>query len=535
MTPSHVSTPLAPEAQYYSATREPSVLTKQLSELLVSPEPIVSPLQVVSKISISPEMGDLLARFSQATMELVDTDREESQSNTVARNVEMVEQRRSFIDVNARASEVLEDTRLSQATMELGDTKYGRESQSNTVAGNVEMVEQRRSFIDVNARAPEVLEDTRLSQTMMELGDTEYGSMEGQNNTVAVEMVEQHRSFIDINFTASEAPEDATESSQSPSDITMTFEDLDDNLPSDTENHVILRRSTNIVGAEALQGRRSFLKPEPNFPVPAAGTESGRSSESWSPPATIVSQPLRPLLLPGLLHSPVSQGCQPFRSWNSRDRQSFLNPRPLDSLPLAYRGKRQLQETQGVPSGTSQGRRSFLTLDLSPATTPQGRRSVITPHRPTRSIPQGRRLFISPISPVVGNSQDRQLSLMPESQLPGQALSMATPSSHRFEFIEYNGMWKILKSTQDMDKYLQQRRGWIGMIIRQRVAKTIRFDHIVKHMINNSPSPDETYALVKAAYAEQFRKNLAKVTRSAGTNENNLHFTNSSINKRPKN
>ena len=106
--------------------------------------------------------------------------------------------------------------------------------------------------------------------------------------------------------------------------------------------------------------------------------------------------------------------------------------------------------------------------------------------------------------------------------------------SQCFEFIEYNGMLKLLKSMQDMDQYLQHQKGWIGMVIRQRIAKTMRFDHIVKRMIDNGPSQDETYALVKAPYAEHFRRNLLKVTRSAEDDEDGLDFASSSSNKRRK-
>jgi hypothetical protein len=109
--------------------------------------------------------------------------------------------------------------------------------------------------------------------------------------------------------------------------------------------------------------------------------------------------------------------------------------------------------------------------------------------------------------------------------------TLSVPLHHRFEFIEYNGLQKRLKSTQNIDQYLQQRKGWIGMVIRQRIAKTMRFDHIAKYMMDKGPSQDETYALVKAPHAEQFRRQLVKVTRSSENNEDDSSFSS----KRPKN
>ena len=176
---------------------------------------------------------------------------------------------------------------------------------------------------------------------------------------------------------------------------------------------------------------------------------------------------------------------------------------------------------------------SFLALEPGPelAAISQSHWSFLTPDPPVTRVLQGYRLSESPIPQAVW---DRWSFLIPESRLADQTSSMTIPSQS-FEFIEYNEMLKLLKSTQDMDQYLQQRKGWIGMVIRKRIAKTMRFDHIVKHMANNGPSQDEAYALVKAPYAEQFQRNLVKVTRSAENNEDGLGFASSSSNKRPKN
>jgi hypothetical protein len=54
--------------------------------------------------------------------------------------------------------------------------------------------------------------------------------------------------------------------------------------------------------------------------------------------------------------------------------------------------------------------------------------------------------------------------------------------SSPLRFIEFNGMKKSAKFTSNIAEYLQQRKGWVGMIIEDRNAKTIRFDHIVKYI-----------------------------------------------------
>ncbi|KAH0545345.1 hypothetical protein FGG08_000644 [Glutinoglossum americanum] len=454
---SRAEVPLAPEAQRHGIPREPSVLTEQSpeplvsSEPLVSPEPVALPEQAARGTSISPGIGELLDRFSRTTMDLGYSGYEEVQSQT-------------------------------------------------------DMVGQ------------------------------------GQN----AETMEQRRSFIEVNSTTSEVSEITIQNDQPMSEIDMIADESDNDLLNDTENHGFSGTSPEIdtLEAEVSQDHRSFLIPEPlNSPISVAETEDSHLPESRSrgPSAAVVSQRLRSFLSPEPLGFLTSQANQPSEAWNSRDHRSFLTPGPLSLLPSAARAEDyRASETQSSTLGVLQSHRSFLIPESKspPAEVSQNHRSfpVLGPDAILAAIPQNHQSFSirnppitgasqgpwlpeSPMPQVVGNSRDHRSFLMPESRLADQTSGTATtpgPPSHHFEFIEYNGMRKLLKSTQDMDQYLQRRKGWIGMVIKQQTAKTMRFDQIVKHMINNGPSQDVAYALVKAPYAEQFRRNPI---RGYGTNE----------------
>jgi hypothetical protein len=72
-----------------------------------------------------------------------------------------------------------------------------------------------------------------------------------------------------------------------------------------------------------------------------------------------------------------------------------------------------------------------------------------------------------------------------------------------YNFLEFNGMRTSRKTTPDIDSYLQHRRGWKGLVIRNGIAKTIRFEHIAQRM-----SQEGDYALVKMPHVESFRSKL---------------------------
>ncbi|KAF8846440.1 hypothetical protein BDZ45DRAFT_699992 [Acephala macrosclerotiorum] len=99
------------------------------------------------------------------------------------------------------------------------------------------------------------------------------------------------------------------------------------------------------------------------------------------------------------------------------------------------------------------------------------------------------------------------------SYLPSTNEMLRSQTPQIVEFIEHNGMTGSLKATRNIADHLQQRKGWVGMIIEREEAKTIRFEHIVGYIANGNLGESRTLALVKESYAETFRANLVKQLR----------------------
>jgi hypothetical protein len=96
-----------------------------------------------------------------------------------------------------------------------------------------------------------------------------------------------------------------------------------------------------------------------------------------------------------------------------------------------------------------------------------------------------------------------------------KTLDNPASSSPFFKFAEFNGMRTLSRVISDMDQYLEHRRGWQGMIIKNGVPKTMRFEAITKHMVNGSPDHEE-YMLVKLPQI-YFRTNTIGHKRTVGT------------------
>ena len=57
-----------------------------------------------------------------------------------------------------------------------------------------------------------------------------------------------------------------------------------------------------------------------------------------------------------------------------------------------------------------------------------------------------------------------------------------------------------------MEKYLEGREGWVMMVSKNNMLKTIRFEDIVEHMRRLDEEVGERgYFMIKRHYAEQFR------------------------------
>jgi hypothetical protein len=84
-------------------------------------------------------------------------------------------------------------------------------------------------------------------------------------------------------------------------------------------------------------------------------------------------------------------------------------------------------------------------------------------------------------------------------------------SQSAIEFVEYNGMTLLPRSTTNLTEYLKRRKGWIGMVLIDGEPRSLRLDHIAKYMENReSDNSSQTFILVKQRYAERFRVNYPK-------------------------
>jgi hypothetical protein len=129
------------------------------------------------------------------------------------------------------------------------------------------------------------------------------------------------------------------------------------------------------------------------------------------------------------------------------------------------------------------------------------------------------RSFLEPLPPALQGYIDRTRLTSP--LIP-----------HEYKFIEYNGVLQLEKSTNDMEKYLQNRPGWIMMANKNQVAKTVRFEHVTWRM--NNRTAGETFALVAPTYLEQFLQNHNKPKRPVEIDDNGSELANGDSNKRTK-
>lgn len=80
-----------------------------------------------------------------------------------------------------------------------------------------------------------------------------------------------------------------------------------------------------------------------------------------------------------------------------------------------------------------------------------------------------------------------------------------TPDS-TFTFTECNGMTERRILTSKMREHLVRRQGWVMMVLKHNVLKTIRFEDIIQHMRRPEEEVGERqYYLVKRDHAERFR------------------------------
>lgn len=126
--------------------------------------------------------------------------------------------------------------------------------------------------------------------------------------------------------------------------------------------------------------------------------------------------------------------------------------------------------------GEDEGRRSFPALE---------RRASLLDDRPPASDDE-RRSFPAPLGTALAPERTRQL----------------TSAEDRFTFVEFDGRGQEVISTNDIDGYLQGRRGWTMMALKNQVLKTVRFSRVVEHMLRGGGE----YFLMAPHIAREFRR-----------------------------
>lgn len=84
-----------------------------------------------------------------------------------------------------------------------------------------------------------------------------------------------------------------------------------------------------------------------------------------------------------------------------------------------------------------------------------------------------------------------------------------TPSQARFTFVEYDGRSQEVVSTDDIERYLQDRKGWTMMVMKSQVLKTVRFDRVLEYMLRG----DGEYFLLAPHFAKEFRRKYVNILR----------------------
>jgi hypothetical protein len=315
----------------------------------------------------------------------------------------------------------------------------------------------------------------------------------------------------------------------------------DDGLGSETDHN--LSDSSTIVGSPlvgkgyklesppvrpgckslAIQGHRSYLRPRTHVRTTNRRSDVRPSLESQ---AHIKLQGRRSYLsvnpqnMPRYIQSQSHKKVQGHRSYLSPSSQNKNIHRP--------------KLTPQIKLDTLQGRRSFLVpktrfkgdQTLCTPVRPQKPRSLLVPHQETVSSD----VFIDE-----GSNLQSKIAVQDCRELPvacDKTSCQDTQEPIACEFIEFNGMRKLLKSTRNLEAYLQKRKGWVGMIIENRVPRTIRLEHVVLYLAKEGLRREQAFALVKQPHAELFRGSHFKLPREV--EEDILGFASDRYNKRAR-
>ncbi|KAF4635373.1 hypothetical protein G7Y89_g2720 [Cudoniella acicularis] len=243
-----------------------------------------------------------------------------------------------------------------------------------------------------------------------------------------------------------------------------------------------------------FQGQRSYLTPISVPTTPNSSNETMLASTFGGGHRSYLKTTLR-----------VSQSSQLRNSGitNSRVAQ-WRDHVELDSAQSTPRSIESVHRVSGTATSHFQGARSYLESGIT------GSSSYSVTNEDGSSIANTQGRLGSPLT-----DDDVEMHRLRTSQGSRSFLGQGTDrtsssvTSRRLtqQLTEYNGMKYFLRLTSDLETYLQQRGGWIGMIVQNGVAKTIRLDHVVQ-FIRNGGLEGKSFVLVKPPHAARFRSQI---------------------------
>lgn len=207
-------------------------------------------------------------------------------------------------------------------------------------------------------------------------------------------------------------------------------------------------------------------------------------------------------------------------------RRSFPDLEEPKSSPTALgTSRRQSSELEFLAFGqvSDVGRRSFPAIEVSstssngPAVLLHGRRSFPAPEilEPDLSGRNGNVEAQWPSSsthlphppPELGDERRS----FPELGDEAASRTVSREDSPPFTFVEYDGRVHRVISTNDIESYLQGRKGWTMIVLKNQVLKTIRFSRVLEHMLRGSGE----YFLMAPHIARDFRREYVNHLRQA--------------------
>lgn len=132
--------------------------------------------------------------------------------------------------------------------------------------------------------------------------------------------------------------------------------------------------------------------------------------------------------------------------------------------------------------------------------------------------PSGTGSTATPVSALMNvEEKNKRVGTIIENEAPARS---DVPSPKPTQFLEHNGMRTLAKSimAMDMEKYLQKRRGWVGMVEEDGGLWSIRMDHIL-HFLQDGKLGERSLVFSRQPHAERLRESYTKKGRTFGDKE----------------